>query len=120
MLVARMLLNIYTPALQPRKAAEPRPAAPTPPTSSQLMTKLCQIFEDLSISFNEISQIPTQTIAAAIHSSSVKTWAQAIALLQDGIMTYAFGLTDQETVRNAHAFYTFRKLFLMASTDWYV
>ena len=103
------------PALQPRKPPEPRPAAPTPPNASQLMTKPCQISEELverltGISFDEIFRTSTQTIVE-VHHSSVKMWAQAIALLLDGIMTYAFGLTDPDTVCKAHAFL---KLFLLA------
>ena len=79
------------------------------------MTRPCQISEELvdrltGISFDEIFCTPTQTIAE-VHHSSVKMWAQAIALLLDSIMTYAFGLTDPETVCKAHAFL---KLFLMA------
>ncbi len=51
------------PVLQPRKPTELRPAAPTPPTALQLMTKPYQIYEELvnwltSISFDEIFQTP--------------------------------------------------------------
>ena len=65
-----------TPVLQPRKPTAPRPAAPTPPTASQLMTKPSQISAELvdrltSISFDEIFQTPTLTIVE-IHPSSVK------------------------------------------------
>jgi hypothetical protein len=79
------------------------------------MTHPSQISEELvdrltSISFDEIFQTPTMTIVE-VHHSSVKMWAQAIALLLSGIMTYAFGLTDPETVCKANAFL---KLFLMA------
>jgi len=79
------------------------------------MTKPSQISEELvdrltSISYDEIFQTPTLTIVE-VHHSSVKMWAQAIALLLDGIMTYAFGLTDPDTVCKANAFL---KLFLMA------
>ena len=79
------------------------------------MTKPSQISQELvdrltGISFDEIFQTPTQTIVE-VHHASVKMWAQAISLLLDGIMTYAFGLTDPETVCKANAFL---KLFLMA------
>ena len=76
------------------------------------MTKPSQISEELverltSISFDEIFQTPTRTIVE-VHHSSVKMWAQAML---EGIMAYAFGRTDPETVCKANAFL---KLFLMA------
>ena len=102
------------PVLQHRTTAEPRPAAPQP-LIHQVMTKPSQISEELverltSISFDEIFQTPTRTIVE-VHHSSVKMWAQAMALLLEGIMAYAFGRTDPETVCKANAFL---KLFLMA------
>ncbi len=40
-----------TPTLQLRKPTEPRPAAPTPPTTSQLMTRPCQYLRSWSSGF---------------------------------------------------------------------
>ena len=103
------------PVLQNRKPSETTPAAPPTPSVSQMMTKPSQISDELvdrltGISFDEIFQTPSRTITE-IHHSSVKMWAQTMALLLDGIMSYAFGLTDPETVCKANAFL---KLFLMA------
>ncbi len=79
------------------------------------MTKPSQISAELvdrltRISFDEIFQTPSKTIVE-VHQSSVKMWAQAMALLLEGIMAYAFGPTDPITVCKANAFL---KLFLMA------